>query len=392
MFKKLLLMFSLLLLLIPASMADEDDKPVIAMLRFGPVPIFSLAQKGTVDMLEAYGFINAEERDILYEGQDLDGEKVTVIWGDAGFRFPDVNLIVEDALDRGADVLMTSSTTVTQIAVNITLSMDDPPIVLFNIVSNPYYAGIASTSCIKPRHVTGSQSLTPYDQIVPLLLLQDPDMKTVGTIFNLNESNAVFGADALTTIGESLGLTVERTGITSIADLPFATESLVNKGVEAIILPTETTMTRGLPAIVTIANENNIPVFYASANRVFLGVTVGAGFYSYYQEGVTAGRMLVAYLNDDIDIATAGITLQSNMAVGLNLDSDIEISEALMALADFVVKDGKSPDMTPEMPEVNPNLPEMELEERQAADAAFLEGYICTPERIAEQAAQLSRP
>lgn len=396
MFKKSLFMFSLLLLLIPASMAEGHEKPIIAMLRFGPLPLVSLAEKGAIDMLEVYGFINAEERDILYQRQELDGENVTVIWGDAGFRFADVNLILESMFDRGADVLITSTTPVTQAAVNITLNMDEPPIVLFNVVSNPYYAGIASTPCIKPKHVTGSQALTPYERIVPLLLLQDPDMKTVGTMFNLNEANAVFGADAITAVGESLGLTVERTAITSAADLTFATEGLVNKGVEAIILPTEGTMTQGLPAIVAVANEYGIPVFYSAANRVFRGATVGAGFHSYYQEGVIAGRMLVAYLNDDINIATTGINLQSNLAVGINLDSaaaqDVEIAEALMDLADFVVKDGKSANMTPELPEVDPYLPAMEWEDRQAADAAFLESLACTPERIAEQAARLSSP
>ena len=99
MLKKLLLIATLLsLLIIPIAVADYHENPTIAIIRFGPLRPFQLSEKGTVDMLEVYGLISAEERAILDERRDLDGENINIIWGDAEFDFPTANLLVEGAL------------------------------------------------------------------------------------------------------------------------------------------------------------------------------------------------------------------------------------------------------------------------------------------------------
>ena len=83
---------------------------------------------------------------------------------------------MEQALDEGADVLVTLSTPVTQAAVHVTSEMDSPPAVLFSSVSHPYDAGIADAACLKPAHVTGLQSITPYDDILSLLQTQSAEI------------------------------------------------------------------------------------------------------------------------------------------------------------------------------------------------------------------------
>ena len=388
--------FSVLLslILVLTLRAQDDSKPTVAILHFGSFSNINLSIKGTLDMLQAYGFFNQEERAELDQRQDLEGEGINIIWGDAGFDFGYANLMVRDALEKDPDALITITTPVTQMAVGATLDMEDPPIVIFNVVGNPYFAGIASAPCIKPSHVSGSQFLAPYDRIVPLLRLQDPDMQVVGTIFTSSEASGVFGASQITAVGESLGLKVERASITSGAELTVAAEGLVSKGIEAFILPTEATVSSGLPAIIKVATENDLPVMYTAGNAVYRGATIGAGIYSYFKEGVIAARMLIAHLEGEIDIATAGINLQSDMSVGVNLDmaadQGIEISQELLAVADFVLEDGQSSEgVTPELPEVNPYLEDMTLDERRAADLAFLAGLYCTDEMIAEQQAAL---
>ena len=385
-------LLSLILVLTPR--AQDDDIPTIAILSFGYHSNVNLSVKGTLDMLQAYGYINQEERAVLDQRQDLEGEGLNIIWGDAAYDIGFANLMVRDALDRDPDALITITTPVTQMAVGATLDMEDPPVVIFNVVSNPYAAGIADAPCIKPAHISGSQFLAPYDRIVPLMLLQDPDMQVVGTIFTTNEASGVFGASQITAVGESLGLKVENASIVSAADLTLAAEGLVSKGIEAFILPTEATVASGLPTIIQVANEHGLPVMYTAGNAVYRGATIGAGVYSYFKEGVIAARMLIAHWEGAIDIAAAGINLQNDMSVGVNLDAaadqEIEISQELLAAADFVLEDGQSSEgVTPGLPEVNPFLEDMTLEERRAADLAFLETLRCTPEMIAEQQAEL---
>ena len=394
MIQRFLLLIAVLALTVCPALAQGNGKPTIGILSFGYHSNIKLSVKGTLDMLQAYGYIDQEERALLNQQQDLEGEGINIFWGDAAYDIGLANLMVRDALDRNPDALITITTPVSQIAASATLGMVDPPLMIFNVVSNPYAAGIADAPCLKPAHISGSQFLAPYDRIVPLMLLQNPDMQVVGTIFTSNEPSGIFGANQIIAVGESLGLQVESASIVSAADLTLAAEGLVSKGVEAILLPTEATVASGMPAIIQVANEHGLPVLYSSGNAVYRGATVGAGVYSFFKEGVIAARILIAHWDGEIDIASTGINLQNDLSVGVNLDvaadQEIEISQELLAAADFVVKDGQSSQgVTPGLPEVNPYLPDLSLDELRAADLEFLAGLHCTDEMIAEQQAQL---
>ncbi len=388
------LLIAALLIAAPA-LAGDDGKPTIAILRYGGTPLTALAEKGILDMFEAYGLVNAEERAILDEAEDLEGQRINVIYGDAGFDIPAANIMVEDALDRGAHTLLTLSTPVSQIAANATRELDDPPALIFAIVTTPYFAGIADAPCVKDSHIAGTQTDVPYDDFVPLLKVQDPDMKLIGTIVNMAETNSVFGAERITELAEELGMRVEVAPVVSFADLQLATDGLISKGVEAIVLPASYTTSIGLPSIVDAAAEyGRIPVFSIVAQHVYRGATVGADFYSLYREGVIAARMLISHLNGDIDISRLSVNLKPGFTVAINLDAaaeaDVEISDALLAMADWTIKDGQSTEgVTPELPEHGIELPEMTLEERRASDLAFLAELYCTDGMIAEQKRQL---
>ena len=383
-------------LFLPAlALAQDGGKPTIAILRYGGTALTALAEKGIIDMFEAYGLVSPEERAILDQAEDLDGERINIIYSDADFDIPAANIMVEDALDRGADTLLTLSTPVSQIAANISRQMDDPPAIIFAIVTAPYFAGIADAPCVKDSHIAGTQTEVPYDDFVPLLQVQDPEMKVIGTIVNLAEPNSVFGAERITKLAEEHGMRVEVSPVVAIADLQLATASLISKGVEAIVLPAGYTTSIGLPAIVDTATEyGGIPVFSISAQHVYRGATVGADFYSLFREGVIAARILIAHLNGDIDISRLSVNLKPGFTVAINLDAaadaGVAISDDLLALADWTIKDGQSSEgVTPDLPEVGTELEEMSLDERRVADLAFLAELYCTDEMIAEQKAQL---
>ena len=421
--KVLLFLVSSFLLLAPAA-AQDNDNPTIAVLRFGTNPGVSLTEIGLLDILELYDLITAEERAALDEQQDLKGERINVIWGDANFDFANASLIVDGALDQDADVLLTLSTPVTQAAVNATLDLDDPPAVLFTLVYNPYRSGIADAPCIKPDHVTGLETLTPYDEIVPLLMVQDPDMEMIGTIYSLGEVSGVFGAERITEAAEALGLTVEAAGITAISDLPLAAESLIDRGVEAFLIPTDMITGQGLPLLMRIAIENNIPIFHSALGGIYSGATIGAGSGLHYIRGMNIGHILAAYLDGSLDIAKTAITIISNMGVAVNMDlatmQNAEISEELMSKANFVIEGRqvqipnleyldeylsgatashalqgvvklltRNPIPIELAPEVLAYVESMEDPDYKASGAAFLETLACTPEQIAAQQAEL---
>ncbi|MCY3781451.1 MAG: ABC transporter substrate binding protein [Chloroflexi bacterium] len=390
----LLLIAVLVLSVSPALRAQEDDIPTIAMMNFGYSAGQTLATKGAFDVLQAYGYFNEEERVLLDAGEDMFGENMNVLWRNAGSDTPTANLMVEDALDRGVDAMLIVTTQVTQIAVNATRDMEDPPAIMFSLVGSPYFAGIADAPCIKPNHVGGSQYHLPYAESVAVTQLWNPDIKTIGVIIAPGEPISVSGGRNIRLAAEALGLTVEVANVITLSDLNLATEALVNRGVEALINPVSSIILSGTSLLQTLTAEYGIPLFGIFPYHVYNGATVAAGFNNVYGEGAIQGRMLVAHLNGDIDISEISINRTEDFGIAINLDSakaqGVEIPDELLAMADFVIEDGVSTTgATRELPEVVTELPEMTLEKRRAADLAFLETLRCTPEIIAEQRAEL---
>ena len=375
-----------------ATIAQDDDKATVAFLKWGDSSNVALAEKAILDMLQAYGFINEEERALLNEERSIEGENINIIYGDALFDRMEANAIIDEVIDRDADVLVTFTTQMTQMTYYAIRDFIDPPKLIFTVTSGPYITGVAESSCIKPEFVIGTVPVTNYEDIVPLLLLQDPDMKVVGAIYSPVQTASEVGVARITEIGESLGLVVEAESITVTPDLYQAVENLANRGAEAIIIPIFTF--QGFSLLLSLSYDYGLPVVFSAPQNAYRGGTIGGGFFGLYKQGAIAGNMLISHLNGDIDIAKTSIYESDDFAFAVNLDAadlqDVEISQALLDGAAYIVENGETAQgVIAQYPEVNISLPEMPLEERRAADLEFLAGMACTPEMIAEQQAAL---
>ena len=389
-----LVILLLALLLPPASMAADDDAPTLAFLRFGQSPSFALTDRAVLDMLEVYGFINAEERATMEAGNDLHGENINILYRDAGFDLPTANLMVEDALDEGADVILTVSTQVGMIALGAMSDMEDPPALIFAIVTDPHASGLATATCIKPPNVTGTLMHFDYEEYTNIAYLQDPDFQSIGLLANADDPATAGYISTIQQFGEEYGFTVEVETVVTAADYALGTDSLVDSGVDVIVLPPRTGSSAGIAAIVESAY--GVPVFSPLVSDVIHGVTIAAGFEGWYREGIHAARMVIGYLEGNLDIATTAIASTPGFAVAVNNDSadaqGVVFTEALLAEVDYIVQDGviMSEGALFEIPgEIG--LSEMTLQERRAEDAAFLENLHCSPDMIAEQLSTLTK-
>jgi len=390
--KTLLWLAVISLLATPASFAQDDDKPTVAWLKWGDSSNVALAEKAILDMLQVYGFINEDERALLDDERSIEGERINIIYGDSLFDRIEANAIIDEALDKDADVFVTFTTQMTQIAYYAIREFIDPPKLIFTVTSGPYITGVAQSSCIKPDFVTGTVPVTNYEDIVPLLLMQDPDMKVAGAIYSPQQRASEVGVAQIAEIGESLGLSVVAESIIVTPDLYQAVENLANQGAEAIIIPIFTFQGFGL--LLSLTHDYGLPVVFSAPQNAYRGGTIGGGFFGLYKQGVIAANMLIGHLNGDIDIADTAIYESDDFAFAVNLDAadlqDVEISQALLDGAAYIVEDGETTQgVTRQYPEVEISLPEMSLDERRAADLEFLAGLACTEDIIAEQQAAL---
>lgn len=417
--------FALLLALLAVGFAggtsaQADAKPTVALLDFG-LTINTSNRIAVLDILALYGYLNEDERDqVAASQQSYEGENINLIISDAGFDFANLIPMIETALDQGADVLVTDSTPVTQAAINVTSEMEQPRPVIFTSVFNPYAAGIADAPCVKPAHVTGTQRITDYEDLLALAKMQNPEMDTIGTVYASASATGEHGAKLIAAAGEALGVAVEEAAVASLADIGIALEGLVSKGVDAIVLTVDSMTSQATPLIVAVGAENDIPVYHPNATYFLYGTTVAAGSIAMYGPGLNAGHMLVGLLEGAIDPAETSINLVDSMAIAINLDrsanAGVEVSEEMLARADFVVEDGSLrimpkgmantqflgevammallyPEMAEDMDAVTPELlamlAQVAFPDPVAAHEAFLASLHCTPEMIAEQQAAL---
>ena len=378
-------LFALALLLLaimtPAAIA-QDDNPTVAILRFGPLGNTINAESGILNALESYGFITEMDHRILEQRVGHAAENINIIWGDANFDLATASLMMEDALDAEPDALVTIGAQTTLSALAATLEMDEPTPVIFVAVSEPFGLGIAESACEKPAHVTGSRTTPSYEFALAALKQQAPDMSKIGTIYSVSQPAGVFGAEEMTMIAEGMGIEVMAKGAVDMPDLRLAMFSLLEDGAEAIILPLDSLVGRGLPILTNIANEAGIPIFFPNFSAVFYGATIGAGSGSFYQHGINGGVMLAALLNGELDIASTGIATTGYLGIGVNLDSaeaqGVEVDPDMLDEASLVYEGDQATQMGPQLMQELASLGVIvPLEERQEKDAAWLAGLQC---------------
>ena len=423
----LVLMTLVLLLALPLAPASfADDAPTVAILRFGPLLTASLTEDGLLGRLHGAGYLNDEEFFLARERQDVKGEALNLHWGDADYNFANVGLIIERALDQSPDLLVTFSAPVTLAALNATIDLDSPPAIIFSHVYNPFEAGVAQTSCVKPAHITGLAKATPYSDVVELLTLYDTALETIGVLYSASEPEGVYGAEEIAATASAMGLHVELAAVVGLADVTVAAEGLIAKGAQAIVSPADLITTRGLPALQKVAAENEVPLFHSNFGAITLGATISAGASQNTLEGRVLGTLVEQYLNGSLDVAGTGIGVFEELTVGLNADAaefqGVDISDSLLERVDITIANdtasesgfiafladmgaddaaakamighfvkisatGDRLEIAPEivtmiqMLEGNPNV--------LAANEAFVESLHCTDEMIAEQQAAL---
>ena len=390
----------ILLTALPLS-AQDGDVPTIAILRYSDSWSYNGTEAAILDVLQSYGLLSEGENNsergaylnLTHPREDIQGERLNIIWGDAGFDLAEVNLMVEHVLDHDVDVIVTLTTPVTQLAVAATSQMEEPTPVFFTSVYNPYKAGIAQSACVKPAHVTGSETRVSMEDVLGLMLLQDPELQTVGAIYHGAEAMGSLAAAELTEAAAEHGLSVDVVAIANLADMRPATLGLLERGA-GVIVPLDLLSGRGLPIVLASASRHGVPVFYPGAGAVYIGATVAGGNFAYYQQGVNVGVMLARHLLGELDIATTAINVSSEVAVGINLDTaalqEIEIVPELMEMAELVVADGRLSHISERVAaNLTGALVVPSEEERREVDDAYLAGLYCSPERIAEEQAAL---
>ena len=115
--------------------------------------------------------------------------------------------------------------------------------------------------------ISGTSDLILADEQLKLIKDILPKAKKVGILYSTSEVNSQSGIEAYEKAAKKHGVEIITQGISSSADIPMATDSLIKK-VDCITNLTDNTVVSNLPTILEKAKNAGIPVFGSEVEPV----------------------------------------------------------------------------------------------------------------------------
>jgi putative ABC transport system substrate-binding protein len=302
--------------------AAEPTQAVAGLSILAPAPALVLAADGFKDAAAECATVEIEIVERNAEGD-----------------IPSLTSIVEGFLSDDVDLIATVTTPAAQAAFQVVGAAGGTTPVVYSVVTDPFAAGLAEDPSTHEPWITGSQSLPPFEEVIDTAQAVVPDLAVMGMVYNPSEANAQTVVDAVQAIADERGLTLELATIADSCEVGQATDALVGSGIDAFIVPTDTTMVSGMAAMVQIADDNDIPVVGTDANHAQTGAAIGVGT-DYYGSGVRAGEIACAVLSGEATPADFDVTPVESLGIAVNeaaaAAQGVTIPDDLLAQAEIV--------------------------------------------------------
>jgi len=264
-------------LLAAASLVQAQDTRTVAITQIVEHPALDAVYQGVKDELAEQGFKEGENLSVLHESAQ----------GNTGIAAQ----IARKFVGESPDVIVAIATPSAQ---TVAAAARDIPVV-FSAVTDPVGAKLVKSLDAPGANITGVSDMLPIDRHLDMVQRVVPDAKTIGTVYNPGEANAVSLVDLLEERLAARGLTLVKAAATKTSEVLGASRSLVGK-VDAIYLTTDNTVISAAEAVISVGERADIPVFAADTATVSRGAVAALGF-DYYNHGRQTGAMVARILN-----------------------------------------------------------------------------------------------
>lgn len=288
--KKLVALILTLVLLATSCLAftscgdKKDDKKFV-------VGVCQLVQHAALDQA-TQGFVDALKAELGAENVEIDVQNAA---GDTNV----CNTIVGNFVSKKVDLIMANATPALQAAYNATSTI---PILGTSITEYGVALKTTLTDGVVGGNVSGTSDLAPLDKQADMILEFCPNVKTVGILYCSAEANSAYQVAEMTKFLEAKNITVKAFPFADSNDISTVVTAACN-AVEAIYIPTDNTAASCAETIGNIVREKKIPVFTGEENPAKV-CGVASLTISYYDLGVTTGKMAARILKGEADIST----------------------------------------------------------------------------------------
>lgn len=226
------------------------------------------------------------------------GDKVVFVEQNAANDIPTCATIVNGFVSDNVDLILANATPALQAAVEAT---DTIPILGTSVTEYGVALGIDGFTGTVGGNVSGTSDLAPLDQQAAMLLELLPDVKSVGILYCSAEANSVYQAEVVKAALEDAGVAVEIYTFTDSNDVAAVTATACDAS-DALYIPTDNTAASCTEAINNVAEPAGVPII-AGEEGICSGCGIATLSISYYDLGVTTGKMAVKILKGEANIS-----------------------------------------------------------------------------------------
>ncbi|MGG4488266.1 ABC transporter substrate-binding protein [Metabacillus idriensis] len=202
--------------------------------------------------------------------------------------------IASNFVGDDVDLIFANSTPSALSALNAT---KDIPIV-FTSVTDPIGAGLVKTFEEPGANITGTTDTHP-EAIPSTVKFIDENVEgnKIGMIYNSGEQNSAAQIDLVKKAIKGTDLEIVESSVSTSAEVKQAAEALVGK-VDSFYIITDNTVVSALESVISVAGDEDIPLFVGELDSVARGGFAAYGF-DYSDIGYEAGLKAAEILSGD---------------------------------------------------------------------------------------------
>lgn len=223
------------------------------------------------------------------------GENLTVLEENAQSDSGLAAQITANFVGQKVDLICAIATPIAQSAYSTGRRNNIP--VIYTAVTDPVAAELANADGSPVGEVTGTSDKLPVEQQLQMIRDILPDAKKIGIMYTTNEVNSASTLAEYKEKAPEYGFEIVESGVSSTADIPLATDSILEK-VDCLNNLTDNNVVSSLPLILSKANKKNIPVFGSEIEQVKNGCIAAMGL-DYVDLGKQTGHMAAQVLKGE---------------------------------------------------------------------------------------------
>ena len=253
------------------------------------VGVCQLVQHEALDAA-TQGFVDALTEEL--------GDAVTIDVQNASGDSVNCGTIVNGFVSRGVDLIMANATPALTAAVSATA---DIPILGTSITAYGVALDLDDFNGTVGGNVSGTSDLADLQKQAQMILDWFPETKNVGLLFCSAEPNSRYQIDEVRKALEAQGVTCEEFAFTDSNDVSSVTQKAADFS-NVVYIPTDNTAASNTEAIANVLIPAGVPAI-CGEEGLCRGCGVATLSISYYDLGVTTGKMAAKILKGEADIS-----------------------------------------------------------------------------------------